>query len=103
ARRCAARGRDPRRAPGWVAGCSRLRHERVSEAPRWDEVLLHRARACPPHQIQQASRLVVGSARACTTERLLAHYGARGLVVHVEVARGVAECLLRLRHGTAIL
>lgn len=51
---------------------------------------------------RHAARLVVRPARACTPERLLAHDGARALLVVVHVPGGVAQTVRRLDEGLAV-
>src|SRR5690606_33417851 len=58
--------------------------------------LLDRARADPAHEVQLRTGLVVRARRARAAERLLTDDSARGLVVDVEVARGVAQRRRRL-------
>src|SRR5919204_3390086 len=75
------------------AGAAVRIHERIPVVPRRDERLLDRARADPADQVPHRPRLVVRARRARAAERLLADDRARRLVVHVEVAGGVAELL----------
>src|SRR5512146_2892166 len=70
---------------------SLLCHERIRVVERRRERLLDGARAHPAHEVQLRSRLVVRSRTARAAERLLPDDRAGGLVVHVEVARRVAE------------
>ena len=77
--------------------------ERVAVVRRRHERLLDRARADPADQVPQRARLVVRARGARAAERLLADDGAGRLVVDVEVARRVAELVLRVRRRRAIL
>src|SRR5262245_3196265 len=68
-----------------------LGHEGVAVVERRAERLLDRAGAHPPDEVELGARLVVRARSPRAAERLLAHHRARGLVVHVEVARGLAQ------------
>ena len=72
---------------------SRLAEKGVSPVHGWAEILLDRARAHPSKEIKWASCLVIGAAGSTTAEGLLPDYGARGLVVDIEVTSGVSESL----------
>src|SRR4051794_17775749 len=65
--------------------------ERVAVVAGRDERLLDRPRADPADQVPHRARLVVRPGSTAAAERLLADDGAGRLVVHVEVAGGVAE------------
>src|SRR5437870_2827838 len=95
-RRSFSRIRDAR--PSWTPGMASVPrlHERVAEIGGRDERLLDCPRAHPPEEVHEAPRLVVGPRGARAAEGLLAHDGARRLVVDVEVTRRVRE---RLRHS----
>src|SRR3989337_3700638 len=66
-------------------------HERIAIIQRRRERFLDGAWAYPAHQIELRAGLVVGSAASGSAERLLSHHRAGGLVVDVEVSRGIAE------------
>ena len=66
------------------------------------EVLLDAARRHEAVEDRDRARLVVGAARARTTERLLADNGARALLVVVDVARSVAQTVGRLEQRLAL-
>src|SRR5450830_808459 len=68
-----------------------LTHEGVPVLRRRHERLLDRPCAHPAHEVHLGAGLVVGAAAARTAEGLLAHGGARRLVVHVEVAGRAAQ------------
>ncbi len=72
-------------------------HVRIADAERRDRRLLDRARRRPAHEVVRPARLVVRAGRAAAAEGLLPDDRARGLVVDVEVARRVAELLVRER------
>src|SRR5664279_2169238 len=59
--------------------------ERELDVHRRREALLDGARRSPADQVQEAAGLVVGPGGAGSAEGLVAHHGARGLVVDVEV------------------
>src|SRR5437763_7521854 len=71
-------------------------HERIPVVGRRHERLLDGARADPPDQVPHRARLVVRTGGARAAERLLSDDRAGRLVVHVEVAGGVAELLAGL-------
>src|SRR3954462_15720772 len=82
------------------AGGLFLGHERIPIVRRRGERLLDSPGADPANEVELGAGLVVGSRATGAAERLLAHHGARGLVVDVEIAggvaqveRGVADCL----------
>src|SRR5687768_5646426 len=72
-----------------------LAHVCVAPVAWWRERLLHRPRAHPPDQIQLRTRLVVRARSACPPERLLPDDSASRLVVDVEVARRIAQRVVR--------
>ena len=55
------------------------------------EGLLDGLRAGPLEHVVRPARLVVGPGQPRPAEGLLPHHGARGLVIHVEVARGALQ------------
>ena len=55
------------------------------------EGLLDGLRARPLEHVVRPARLVVGPGQPRPAEGLLPHHGARGLVIHVEVARGALQ------------
>ena len=55
------------------------------------EGLLDGLRARPLEHVVRPARLVVGPGQPRPAEGLLPHHGARGLVVHVEVARSALQ------------
>src|SRR5687767_6706415 len=79
------------------------RHEGIPVILRRNERLLDRPRADPADQVPHRAGLVVRTGRARAAERLLADDRACRLVVHVEVSRRVAQCLLGRRDGVAVL
>src|SRR5690349_10878697 len=82
--------------PGRLRGGLLLAHERVAVVLRRHEGLLDRPRAHPPDQVPHRAGLIVRPRRARSAERLLADDGPGRLVVHVEVAGGVAKRLRRV-------
>src|SRR5918996_3502864 len=76
--------------------------ERVAVVGRREERLLHRPQETPARGVPHRPRLVVRPARAGTAEGLLPDDGARRLVVHVEVAGGVPEGVVRLLDRQAL-
>ena len=55
------------------------------------EGLLDGLRARPLEHVVRPARLVVGPGQPRPAEGLLPYHGARGLVIHVEVARGALQ------------
>src|SRR5213592_3589802 len=92
-------GERPRPSPTPITELSSLRHEWIPRVARRHEVLLDRPRAGPADQVEQAAGLVVRATGPPAPERLLPDHRARGLVVPIEVPRGVAPRRIRLRHG----
>src|SRR6185503_8256353 len=80
-----------------------LRHERILVVERRRERLLDRPGADPPHQVELGARLVVRTRATRAAEWLLTHDGARRLVVHIEVAGGVAQGHHRFAHRAAVV
>src|SRR3954471_23246465 len=78
-------------------------HERVAVVGRRDEGLLDRAGSDPANQVPHRAGFVVRAGCAGASERLLPDDGAGGLVIDVEVARGVAQLLMRLLDGEAVV
>src|SRR4051795_5610700 len=79
-----------------------LGHERIPVVGRRHERLLDRAGARPPDQVPHGAGLVVGAGCAGAAEWLLPDHRAGRLVVHVEVAGGVAQRVVRLRDGRPV-
>ena len=71
--------------------CSFLAHERIAVIHGRCEGLLDSALAGPAHEVECAAGLVIGTAGTAAAEGLLAHYRTGGLVVDVEIARGMGE------------
>lgn len=78
------------------------RHVRVLIRVHRLETLLHRARAHPAHQVKRRARLVVRARPSRPAEWLLAHHGARALVVHIHVPRRVQQLAQSLPHRRAV-
>src|SRR2546423_3127801 len=93
----------PPPAPTPGAEPSSLRHERIPRVAWRHEILFDRPRAGPADQVEQATGLVVGPARARATERLLPNDRSRRLVVLVEVAGGVPERRIGFGQRRAVL
>ena len=77
-------------------------HVGVADAERRDGRLLDRARRRPAHEVVRPAGLVVRARGAAAAERLLGDDGAGGLVVDVEVARRVAQLVVRERDRRAV-
>ena len=70
---------------------------------RGHEGLLDGPRRGPAQQVDRGAGLVVGAGGAGAAERLLADHGTGGLVVDVEVARGVPQRGVRLHVVPGVL
>src|SRR5690348_18415895 len=77
-------------------------HERIAVIGGRHVGLLDDAWADPANEVEERARLVIGTRRACSAERLQADHGARWLVVDVEVARRVDQLLRRRADGLTV-
>src|SRR5206468_9220084 len=77
-------------------------HEGVFIRGRRDKSFFDRSSAHPAEKINDRAGLVVRTARSRSTEWLLAHNGAGGFVIYIEVAGGIAQRLLRVGNSCTI-
>jgi len=77
-------------------------HVGVAEVFGRQEGFFDGSRGDPSFEIEPAAGFVVCAGCPCSAERLLGDDGARGLVVYVEIASGVAQRVHRLYNGSAV-
>ena len=89
-------------SPFFIASSDRLAHKRVAVVRGRNQGFFDGSRGYPTQQIEYGTGFVVGARAACAAKRLLAHHGACGFVIDVEVSCRKGQCLGGFIHRVAV-